>query len=166
MAHASAKFRILRRLYHLPGFTPRLPSNVQNGTYTSCEGDVKDVGVYNPVNFLGAFCNYFGCVICGLDLVDACNVSRPSSLHSLCPCLVEPPDFPSDRSLHVYIHREFFLLLKLLDCIIIILTAFYRPQRQPWPPVPDHPVQIARWCSWSWYNGRGRSRALVFFIAR
>jgi hypothetical protein len=37
--------------YDLVGCSYNMPSNVQNGTYTSCEGDVQDVvGVYTVNN--------------------------------------------------------------------------------------------------------------------
>ena len=56
------------------------------------------------------FLNY----ISSFYLVDACNVKWPSSLHATCSCLLELPDFPSHRSLRVYIHREFFFLSLLI----------------------------------------------------
>ena len=71
-------------------------------------------------------------------LVDASNLGSPSSLHASRSCFVELPDFPSHRSLRVYIHREFFFFFSfffLLHCIIIglslfslILTRFYIKQ--------------------------------------
>jgi hypothetical protein len=115
--------------YDLVGCDYNMPSNAQNGTYTSCDGDVQDVvGIYsvNGVSKL-LFCLldfFFGCVIfifsCSLYLVDACNVSSPSSLHTPCSCFVELPDFPSHRSLRGYIHRKFIFLLYNLNSLILL----------------------------------------------
>ena len=70
-------------------------------------------------------------------LVDASNLGSPSSLHASRSCFVELPDFPSHRSLRVYIHREFFFFFLFFFTPLyyyrfvtfsLILTRFYIKQ--------------------------------------
>lgn len=92
--------------------------------------------------------------ISSLYLVDACNISRQSSLPTSRSCLVELPDFPINRSLRVHIHREFFFFFVFyysnsIHCVIVFfsfwLTRLYpRLHRQPRPLVPKHPVQVVQ----------------------
>lgn len=116
-----------------------MPSNVQNGTFTSCDGDLQDpVGIYvvggvskylsflfRFSSFLGGLCLFIFIFSCSIYLVYACNVKRSSSIHTTCSCFIELPNIPSYRSLRSYIHREFFLILISFSHLLLIKTFLF-----------------------------------------
>ena len=82
--------------------------------------------------------------ISSLYLVDACNISRQSSLPTSRSCLVELPDFPINRSLRVHIHREFFFFSSFTTQIpFIVLSCSSHSDLHVY--IPDFIVSHVHW---------------------
>ena len=141
-------------VYDLIGCDYNMPSNVQNGTFTSCDGDLQDiVGVYtvNGVSKL-LFLLLVTLVVSFLFL--ASTWSMPATL-------VAPPPYqprvPASSNCQTFQATDLFSFTSTVSFsftqtpslyyrVLLILTPFShpRPQGQPRPLVPNHPARVVQ----------------------